>query len=455
MTTTLIIIYFIGIALLIVCSAFFSMSETAFTSVSEVRLKKLANDGDKRAEKALAILGNYDKLLTTILIGNNIVNIGATTIATLVFAVLLGQATGSVVSTVVMTLLVLTFGEILPKTAAKKRPERYVLKLVSVVNAVEVILSPLSWVFGKVTSALSRRMGGDDSATMTEDELEVAIDGLQDDGVIEKSEGELIKSAIRFDDTPVSEVYTPRMDVVALDINSTVSETGKLFSESGFSRIPVYDGTIDNIIGVAYAKQFYAHIFNKDAFTLSDIVSPVKYVPETMSIASVFNEFQKSKVHLAVVLDSYGGTMGIVTLEDILEELVGEIWDESDEIQPDFVRQTDGSLLAKGKANIYDAAEALGAKFDPGDYEDYSVMGYLFYRLNRVPQRGDTVTDGNIVVTVKTVKGRRPAECVISKVAKPEESEEEKDKERAGALGPLRASSRRTAPRPPGTTSRS
>ncbi len=424
MIDALTIAYFVAIALLIVCSAFFSMSETAFTSVSEVRLRKLANDGDKKAEKALRILGNYDRLLTTILIGNNIVNIGATTIATLAFAILLGQATGSLVSTVVMTLLVLTFGEIMPKTVAKRRPERYVLKLVTVVGVTETLLSPLSWVFGKITRAVSDRMGGEDTAAMTEDELEVAIDGLQDDGVIEESEGELIKSAIRFDDTPVSEVYTPRMDVVALDVRSTVQETGRLFSDSGFSRIPVYDGKIDNIIGVAYAKQFYTHIFDKDNFALKDIVSPVKYVPETMSIASVFNDFQKSKVHLAVVLDSYGGTMGIVTLEDILEELVGDIWDESDEIQPDYVLQQDGSLLVKGRANIYDAVEAIGAKFDPEEYEDYSVMGYVLYKLNRAPQRGDTVTDGNIVVTVKTVKGRRAVECVMNKVSVPAESGE-------------------------------
>lgn len=423
MIDALTIVYFVAIALLVVCSAFFSMSETAFTSVSEVRLKRLANEGDKKAAKALAILGNYDKLLTTILIGNNIVNICATTIATLAFAILLGQATGSVVSTVVMTLVVLTFGEILPKTVAKRYPERFVLKIVTAVRAIEILFTPLSWVFGKFTSAIGNRLG-EEPAGMTEDELEVTIDALEGDGVIEKTEGDLIKSAIRFDDTPVSEVYTPRMDVIAMPIDASVEEAGRLFSDSGFSRIPVYDGTIDNIVGVAYAKQFYANIFNKTQFTLRDMVSPVRYIPETMSIASVFNDFQKSKIHLAVVLDSYGGTMGIVTLEDILEELVGEIWDESDEVQPDAVVQQDGTVLAKGKANIFDVAELLESKFDPEGYEDYSVMGYVLYKLNRLPQRGDSVTDGNLVITVRTVKGRRVVDCVVSKAPQSEEREE-------------------------------
>lgn len=425
------IAYIVIIALLLACSAFFSMSETAFTSVSQVRLKKMAKDGDKKAEKAVRILENYDKFLTTILIGNNLVNIGATTIATIVFAVLLGEATGSVVSTVVMTLLVLTFGEITPKTLAKRRPEKYVLRIVSVVYAIEVLFTPLSWLFGKLTKAIGDRAGGEDSVTMTEDELEVMIDEIQDDGVIEKVEGELIKSAIRFDDTPVSEVYVPRMDVVAMDVRSTVQEAGRIITDTGFSRIPVFDGSIDNIVGVVYSKEFYSRSFNGDDFEIRDIAKPVKYVPETMSIAAIFNDFQKTKVHIAVVLDSYGGTMGIVTLEDILEELVGEIWDESDVIQQDVAPQQDGSWLVKGTANIYDAMEKVGGDFDPGEYEDYSVTGYVFYRLNRAPVRGDTVSVGGVDITVKSVKGRRAVECVFYR--KPEEQPQSEESDGDGS----------------------
>lgn len=427
MIDTLTIIYILFIALLVVCSSFFSMSETAFTSASQVRLKKLAKDGDKRAVRAVKILEDYDRFLTTILIGNNLVNIAATTLSTLVFAILLGEATGSVVSTVVMTLVVLTFGEITPKTLAKRNPEKYVLRIVGVVHAVEVVLTPLSWLFGKLTKFIGDRAGGDANATMTEDELEVMIDEIEGDGVIEKTEGDLIKSAIRFDDTPVSEVYVPRMDVVAIDVKSSVDDLGRLFSDTGFSRIPVFDGSIDNIVGVAYAKEFYSRRFNGDTFTLKELTKTIKYVPETMSIATIFNDFQKTKIHMAVVLDSYGGTMGIVTLEDILESLVGEIWDESDDIEQDVTPQADGTWVVKGVANIYDVMEKIGQEFDPGEYEDYSVMGYVFYRLNRAPMRGDRIQCGGVDITVKTVKGRRAVECIFTDNGTARHSEEDSD----------------------------
>lgn len=425
MIDPLTIAYIVIIALLLVCSAFFSMSETAFTSASQVRLKKLAKDGDKNADRALRILGNYDKFLTTILIGNNLVNIAATSIATILFAMLLGEATGSLASTVIMTLVVLTFGEITPKTLAKRRPERIVLRIVGIVNAIEVVFSPLSWLFGKLTGYIGRKTGGEDSSTMTEDELEVMIDEIEGDGVIEKTEGDLIKSAIRFDDTPVSEVYVPRMDIVGIEITSSPDDLGRLISRTGFSRIPVYDKSIDNIVGVVYAKEFFTRKFNGDSVVIKDLMKPVRYVPETMSIAAILSDFQKTKVHMAIVLDSYGGTMGIVTIEDILEELVGEIWDESDDIQQDLVRLPDGTWSVKGTANIFNVMEDLGVDFDPGEYEDYSVTGYIFYRLNRAPVRGDTVDAGRVRMTVKTVKGRRAVECVFAVSDPPQEETSE------------------------------
>ena len=425
MIDPLIIAYIAIIALLLVCSAFFSMSETAFTSASQVRLKKMSKDGDKRAEKALYILGNYDKFLTTILIGNNLVNIAATSIATIAFAMLLGEATGSLASTVVMTLVVLTFGEITPKTLAKRRPERIVLRIVGIVNAIEIIFSPLSWMFGKLTGYIGRKTGGEDSSTMTEDELEVMIDEIEDGGVLEESESRLIKSAIRFDDTQVGEVFVPRVDVTAIEASATPEELGKMFTATGYSRIPVYDGSIDNIIGVVYSKEFFASMFNGEKFSIRDIMRPMKYVPETMSIADILSDFQKSKVHMAVVLDSYGGTMGIVTLEDILEALVGDIWDESDVIQQDVVPLSENRYSVKGDANIFDVMEKLGVEFDPGEYDDYSVTGYVFYRLDRSPMKGDMVDVGNVRIKVTAVKGRRATECEFEVLPQEEPSEPE------------------------------
>lgn len=409
------IVYIAIIAVLIVCSAFFSMSETAFTSVNQVRLKKMAKDGDKKAEKTLQILENYDKFLTTILIGNNLVNIGASSLATTVIALILvgmASSTVSLVSTIVMTVVVLICGEITPKTVAKRNPEKYAMKVCGIVSGVEKLFSPVSWLFTKFTNAIGNRMGTSDAA-MTEDELEVMIDEIEDDGVLEESESKLIKSAIRFDDTPVGEVFVPRVDVVAIDVSATPKELGQLFNSTGYSRIPVYDGSIDNIIGVVYSKEFFSAMFSGKQFTIRDLMKPMKYVPETMSIADILSDFQKTKVHMAVVLDSYGGTMGIVTLEDILEELVGDIWDESDDIQPDVVKVSENVYRVKGDANIFDVMEDIGVEFDPGEYDDYSVTGYIFYRLDRSPLRGDTVDAGNVTMKVTAVKGRRATECTF------------------------------------------
>ena len=402
--------YIIAIAMLIVCSSFFSMTETAFTSANQIRLKKMVNDGNRKAEKVLVILENYDKFLTTTLIGNNLVNIASASIATVTFAILLGAETGAIASTVAMTIVVLIFGEIIPKSYAKRYPEKVSMKVCGVVWAIEVVLRPLSWLFSLATSRLS---GDTSEDTLTEDELEVMIDEIQEDGVIEKDEGELVKSALRFDDIQVSEVYVPRMDIIAADVNAGTEALGITIASSGFSRIPIYENSIDNIIGVVYAKEFYSDSLMGVKFGIRDIMKPVKYVPETMSIATIMKDFQKSKIHIAVVLDSYGGTMGIVTMEDILEELVGDIWDESDEVQQDIVPMDDGSYLAKGVANIFDVTERLGVDFDPEEYEDYSVNGYIFYKLGRGPARGDVVDLDDMRITVKTVKGRRVTEAVF------------------------------------------
>lgn len=417
------IVYAAAIIILIICSAFFSMSETAFTSVNTIRLKKMANDGDVRAEKTLRILSDYDKFLTTILVGNNLVNIAGTSIATLMFSILLGAETGALTSTVFMTVAVLMFGEITPKSIAKSRAEAVCIRICGIIAVLEVLFSPISWLFRKLTTFINRKHTDND--TMTEDELEVMIDEIESDGVIDKDESELIKSAMRFDDVQVSEVYIPRMDIVAIDVSSSTEDLGHLFASSGYSRIPVYEKSIDNIIGVAYAKEFYTDSFMDMKFTIRDITKPVKYVPETMSIATIMKDFQKSKIHMAVILDSYGGTMGIVTMEDLLEELVGDIWDESDEVQQDIVRIDEETFQAKGVANIYNVMEDMGLDFEPEEYEDYSVTGYIVYKLGRGPVRGDIVDLPNVTITVKSVKGRRVTECVFKKKPTQEEPAEE------------------------------
>ncbi|MBR4202178.1 MAG: HlyC/CorC family transporter [Candidatus Methanomethylophilaceae archaeon] len=403
------IVYIVAIILLMISSAFFSMSETAFTSASEIKLKKLANEGNRNAEKAIRIIEGYDKFLTTILIGNNLVNIAASSLATTVFAILLGAETGAVASTVVMTLALLVFSEITPKALAKKQPERICLGVCTVVHWIMIIFSPLSWLFTK----LMKLIGSDEGPTLTEDELEVMIDEIQSDGILEKRESELIKNAMRLDDIQVAEVYVHRTDIVAIDVDESVDDLGNLFVSSGYSRIPVYDDTIDNIIGVVYSKTYFTNTKLGVAFKIHDILMPVKYIPETVSVADALSEMQKSKMHMAVVLDSYGGTKGIITMEDLLEELVGDIWDESDAVQQDVRASTGGCYIVKGMANFDDVMDKVGIFIDRDGYEDTNFSGFIMHKLQRAPTKGDVVELDNATITVTNVKGHRVIDCSL------------------------------------------
>ncbi len=403
------IVYIVAIILLMISSAFFSMSETAFTSASEIKLKKLANEGNRNAEKAIRIIEGYDKFLTTILIGNNLVNIAASSLATTVFAILLGAETGAVASTVVMTLALLVFSEITPKALAKKQPERICLGVCTVVHWIMIIFSPLSWLFTK----LMKIIGSDEGPTLTEDELEVMIDEIQSDGILEKRESELIKNAMRLDDIQVAEVYVHRTDIVAIDVDESVDDLGNLFVSSGYSRIPVYDDTIDNIIGVVYSKTYFTNTKLGVAFKIHDILMPVKYIPETVSVADALSEMQKSKMHMAVVLDSYGGTKGIITMEDLLEELVGDIWDESDAVQQDVRASTGGCYIVKGMANFDDVMDKVGIFIDRDGYEDTNFSGFIMHKLQRAPTKGDVVELDNATITVTNVKGHRVIDCSL------------------------------------------
>ena len=414
------IIYACLIVLLVICSAFFSLTETAFTGANRVRLKKMSNDGDKRADKALEMLEDYDKFLTTNLIGVNVVNIASSTIATVMFVAIFGDL-GSVVNIVVMTLVSLTFCEIIPKSVAKKSPEKWCVKTCKSFGVLLKVLSPVSWLFTKLTKAI----GEEESSTMSDEELEVLIDECEDDGVLKGNESELIKSAIRFDDVQVGELCIPRMDITAVSKDATPNELADLISESGFSRIPVYSGTIDDIVGVVYAKEYFTRDHRGEPCAIEDLMKPVKYVPESMKASELLNDFQRTKVHMAVVLDSYGGTIGIITLEDVLEALVGEIWDESDEVLEDIVANVDGSLTVKGSASVYDVMDALGRDFSLGGYEEQTITGYIMFRTGRSPVVGDTVDSDGVTIRVLSVEGHRVRECrVMDHRAPPDEQAE-------------------------------
>ena len=405
------IIYACLIVLLVICSAFFSLTETAFTGANRVRLKKMSNDGDKRADKALEMLEDYDKFLTTNLIGVNVVNIASSTIATVMFVAIFGDL-GSVVNIVVMTLVSLTFCEIIPKSVAKKSPEKWCVKTCKSFGVLLKVLSPVSWLFTKLTKAI----GEEESSTMSDEELEVLIDECEDDGVLKGNESELIKSAIRFDDVQVGELCIPRMDITAVSRDATPKELADLISESGFSRIPVYSGTIDDIVGVVYAKEYFTRDHRGESCAIEDLMKPVKYVPESMKASELLSDFQRTKVHMAV---------GIITLEDVLEALVGEIWDESDEVLEDIVANVDGSLTVKGSASVYDVMDALGRDFSLGGYEEQTITGFIMFRTGRSPVVGDTVDSDGVTIRVLSVEGHRVRECrVMDHRAPPDEQAE-------------------------------
>ena len=408
--------------ILVLMSAFFSASETAFTSVNKIRLKNYANEGNKKATRALKLLDDYDKLLTTILVGNNLVNILSSSICTWMFTMAFG-ALGVAFATVFMFVVILLCGEITPKKMAKTNAERYTLQLGGALSFFMTVLSPITFFF-KMVNKMTHTNVNEDDVTLTEDELVVMIDQIKEEGTLEKTESELIKSAIEFDDKAVTEILTPRVDVVGIEKTESMDALKDVFIKSGFSRIPVYDETIDRILGVVYAKDFYnRYVKDNGAGKIVEIMRPGKFIPEKTTVAKALTEIQRSMVQMVIVVDSYGGTVGIVSLEDVLEELVGEIWDESDEVQHFIMHEEDGTYAVLGDTNISDLIQEIGVELDLGDYDEPTVSGYIQYKLNRVPVKGDRIEDSHVKMIVRSVKNRRVR--MVQVTVKPQENQDE------------------------------
>lgn len=399
------------IAILVICSSFFSASETAFTGLNKIRLKTMADDGNKKAAKVLHLAENYDRLLSTILIGNNIVNIAASSLATVIFTSKFG-GNGSWISTIVMTVIVLICGEILPKSFAKEHSEGLSLFFYPVLKGLIIIFLPLSAFFSILNKAFLRLFKKKiEDPYITEDELLTMIDEIEEEGMIKPYERELISSAIKFDDIEVKEILTPRSEVVAIESDSTIEEIHELFKQTKYTRIPVFKETIDNIIGILHEKDFYQHAFECDFkeenFKLKKILKDVSYVSEQTKISKVFKMFQEKKTHMGVVLDQFDGTLGIVTLEDIIEELVGEIWDETDEIFEETKQIGEDEYLVSGKEMLDDAFEIIGIEKDDEE-ENQTVNSWLSRVMERIPTAGDNFLyqdEWKITVLSATKKG--------------------------------------------------
>ena len=398
----------VTLVVLVAMSAYFSATETAFTSQNRIRLRTKADNGSLRAAKTLELAEEYDKLLSTILIGNNIVNITATTVATVLCTKWFRQY-GPTVSTVALTVIILIFGEITPKSLAKEMPERCAMFAYPLLKLLMVVLTPMNFLFTQWKRLLGRvfRSGGDDG--ITEEELVGMVDQAETEGGLDEHESDLIRNAIEFNDLEVSEILTPRVDLVAAEEDSTMEEVAALFAESGYSRIPIYHETIDNIVGVVHEKDFYAARYRGETM-VSNIKAPVFYTTGNTKISELLRILQKNKAHMAVVVDEYGGTEGIATLEDIVEELVGEIWDEHDEVIENFQKQPDGSYLIACSADLDDMYDLFQVK---GTCDAATVSGWVMEQVGRVPEVGDHFQAEGLDVTVTKVEHRRVLEIKV------------------------------------------
>ncbi len=402
----------VTLVILVAFSAFFSASETAFSSLNQIRLKSRADDGDRTAARVLAMSEQYDKLLSTILIGNNIVNIAAASIGTIIFTKMLGAERGATVSTMVLTIVVLIFGEVTPKSLAKEMPETIATAVAPVLSLLMLVLTPLTWLFSQWKRLLNHFVHSSESDTITEGELMTMVSEAENDGELTDRESELIRSAIEFDDVEVEEILTPRVDVVAVADDISLEELAQTFAESGYSRLPVYHGTIDNIIGVVHEKDFYIARLKK-ATKIDDLVAPTLYTTGSTQISQLLRTLREQHHHMAVVVDEYGGTEGIITLEDILEELVGEIWDEHDEVTEDFRKQSDGSWLVSGSASVDDLFETLDLPEDE-DIDSNTVNGLVQEKTCHLPKVGDHFSLGEYDGVVTRTARRRVTEVRLT-----------------------------------------
>ena len=364
----------------------------------------MAEKGNKKAALALKLSDDYDSLISAILIGNNIVNILASSMGALLFAKLIVNGElASAVNTAVLTIVILIFGEISPKTIAKNNPESFVLFSAPIINVVRIILFPLIFVFNGWQKLLAKIFKKEDDQGMTEEELISIIEEAEEEGDIDKEESDLIKSAIEFGDLEVGDIFTPRIDITALPVGATKERVAKVFAESGYSRLPVYEDSIDNIVGILYYKDFYTVAYKANV-PLHEIIKPVIYVATTQPVNELMKELQEKQLHMAIVTDEFGSTAGIVTLEDILEEIVGEIWDEHDEIVEEIKEIGEQEYIVSGKANI----ENLFSELDLDcEVESVTVGGWAMEVLGKIPEVGDSFEECGLAVEVTEMDGRR------------------------------------------------
>lgn len=418
----------LAIIVLVILSAFFSATETAYTSLNRIKIKNAASDGDERAEKVLRLEGQYDKLLTTILIANNVVNIAMASIGTVLFVKIYGNY-GATLATLVITLIVLIFGEISPKGLAKEAPERFARFAAPGIGLLMTILTPINFLFSKWKIFINKLFRVSDDPGITGQEIKTIVEEAEVGGNIEAEQSTLIQNAIEFNDLIAEDVLTPRVEVVAIDLDSTEEEVADIFKKTGFSRLPVYEDDLDKILGVLNQKDFHNYIVGTDKH-ISDFVKPVVFVAGSMKAAELLRKMQSMKTHIAIIVDEYGGTEGLVTMEDIIEELVGDIYDEHDLIMSQEITE-----LQNGSYRVMCNA-SLSKVFDFFDLKDQfdvnTVNGWVVLQMDKLPRKGDIfeyyADSKKLTVKVTKANSRRALEINV-KVEEFDEKEHGEDNE--------------------------
>ncbi len=408
------IILWVSMVFLIAFSAFFSSSETAFASYNRIRMKKLAADGNKKAAMVVKLNGQYTNVLTAILIGNNIVNIVASTIGTLLFTSYFGPM-GAGISTIFLTVVLLVFGEIIPKTLANDNAEWVCMKNIVGVRFFILIFSPLIFVFDKLKKFVSRIDKSEKQPTITEQELKFMIQEIENQGVLENRESELVRSALDLDEITASEVMTPRVDLVSIEVNEKIENVKKVFLSERYSRLPVYEKNIDNIIGVLSEKDFFRSYFSDDTFSIRHMLKKALLVPPRTNISELMKNFQQGKTHMAIVVDQYGGIEGVITFEDILEQLIGNIYDEKDTKEYFIKKINDFTWWIDPDISVNDMyRNVCGSEFK-GETDSNTMGGWILEKLQKLPVKGDWFVFGNLEITVSEMEDKRIKGIIVKK----------------------------------------
>lgn len=413
----------ISIAIMVVLSAFFSSMETAVNSCSRARLQNMAEKGIRGTKYALMFLDEYDKTITTLLIGNNIVNLSCSSVATILCTNIWGSY-GAAISTGALTLIILTFGEILPKCYAKQNSEKLATKFSGPIYVLMIIFTPLSVLFIKINHlSLKITSNGEETPSVTEDELKYIIESIEEEGVLEEVESEMVQSALEFDEKTVLEILTPRVDVVSIDIDDSIEDITRTVVRERYSRMPVYKNNIDNIIGILHARDFLEAMSQNEKPDIKSLIQPAYFVYKTRKLAALLADFKRKKIQIAVVADEYGGIMGIVTMEDLLEELVGDIWDEDEEVEMPCLKLADGSYEVSGDMPLDDLLEIFDINPKSVDTSSQSVGGWVFEHLGIIPEENQTLEMNGLNIRISELGDKRINKMIIKKVEEPQEKE--------------------------------